>query len=158
MSGSPESRNKSQYQLARIRYARHTNEPPAQSSDEYRSTLSVGLQKSQEDFDKTMATLSGGALGVSFAFLKDIIGQRPVNLVGLLVGAWACWAVSAAIVLISYFTSHKAFRQAITQLDDGQEPGGWVNTVTVVLNWASALLFPVGVFSMIAFIWLNLGV
>ncbi|WP_134984071.1 hypothetical protein [Xanthomonas axonopodis] len=46
---------------------------------EYRQWLVVAEQKAQEDYDKTVLTLSGGALGISFAFVKDIVGQNPIQ-------------------------------------------------------------------------------
>ena len=46
---------------------------------EYRAHLVSAAQKAQEDFDKTLLALSGGALGVSFAFVKDIVGDGSVH-------------------------------------------------------------------------------
>lgn len=45
--------------------------------DEWREHLVSAEQKSQEDLDKALLSLSGGALGVSLIFLKDVIGQGP---------------------------------------------------------------------------------
>jgi hypothetical protein len=38
---------------------------------EYRAQLVAVQRKSEEAFDKTVVTLSGGALGVSFAFVTN---------------------------------------------------------------------------------------
>ena len=45
---------------------------------EFRSFIRAADQKAQEDFDKTVLVLSGGALGISMTFLKDIAGDDPL--------------------------------------------------------------------------------
>lgn len=35
-------------------------------------------QQAQTDYEKTVLSLSGGALGISFAFVKDIVGSKPL--------------------------------------------------------------------------------
>ena len=89
---------------------------------EYRVYLLDSEQKAQEEFDKTVLTLSGGALGISFAFIKDIVGPHPVVNVGYLFVAWILWGLSVTAVLASYFTSHLALRHAIKQVDRGEIP------------------------------------
>jgi hypothetical protein len=39
---------------------------------EYRDHLVLSKKEAQRDFDKTVFALSGGAIGVSFAFITDI--------------------------------------------------------------------------------------
>jgi hypothetical protein len=134
---------------------------------EYRSHLITSEQKAQEDFDKTVVSLSGGALGVSFAFLKDIIGDHPITNKGLLFSSWICWGLSITLVLFSYFTSHLALRKSIRQFDDAvknatiekiytQRPGGKFSLITAILNALGGLLFFVGVLLIATFVWHNL--
>lgn len=122
---------------------------------EYRKILVAAEQKSQEDFDKTVLALSGGALGISFTFLKDVIGSSPITRPELLFGAWVAWAVSTFAVLASYYLSHLALRRAISQVDKGkiykQRPGGVLSLCTAGLNAAGAILFLVGVLSLTVF-------
>jgi len=47
-----------------------------ESLQEYRTHLVAAEQKAQEDYDKTVISLSGGALGISFAFIVDCISKR----------------------------------------------------------------------------------
>lgn len=128
---------------------------------QYRSYLAAAEQKAQEDFDKTVLSLSGGALGISFAFVKDIIGPGPITLVGYLASAWACWGVSMMLVLVSYFTSHLALRRAIKQVDTKEihtnRPGEYFALVTASCNALGAIVFFAGVAQMILFVWHNLG-
>ena len=126
-----------------------------ESLSEYRKQLIEASQKSQEDFDKTVLLLSTGALGISFAFVKDILGSQPITSANLLIAAWAAWALSAFAVLSSYFLSHKALRKAISQVDEktirAEIPGGCFAHATEVLNILGALLFLIGLCCMIVF-------
>lgn len=116
---------------------------------EYRNWLVAAEQKAQEDFDKTVLTLSGGALGISFVFLKDVIGPNEVQHSGFLLSAWIVWAFSTFSVLASYYLSHLALRRAISQVDKGaiynQTPGGVFACLTAALNAVGAILFLLGV-------------
>ncbi len=128
---------------------------------EYRKSLVAAEQKSQEDFDKTVLSLSGGALGISFAFLKDIAGPQPIAQSGFLLAAWFAWAFSTFSVLTSYYLSHLALRHAIGQVDDGtifkQAPGGVLARLTAILNATGAILFLVGVCCITVFAVANLS-
>ena len=128
---------------------------------EYRKWLVAAEQKSQEDFDKTVLSLSGGALGISFVFLKDVIGPHPIALSNVLLGAWFSWAFSTFAVLASYYLSHLALRRAISQVDNGtiheQPPGGAFATWTATLNAIGAVLFLAGVCCITVFAGANLS-
>lgn len=129
--------------------------------DEYRKWLVSAEQKSQEAFDKTVLSLSGGALAISFTFIKDIIGPESIVLTSLLIAAWLAWAFSTFAVLCSYYLSHLALRQAITQVDNGtiykQPPGGKFACLTAMLNAAGAVLFLVGICCITIFAAANLS-
>ena len=128
---------------------------------DYRKWLVAAEQKSQEDFDKTILSLSGGALGISFVFLKDVIGPLPILQSGFLLAAWLAWAFSTFSVLTSYYLSHLALRRAISQVDDGtiymQPPGGVFARWTAILNATGAVLFLVGVCCITVFAGSNLS-
>ena len=128
---------------------------------EYRKWLVAAEQKSQEDFDKTVLSLSGGALGISFVFLKDVIGPQPIVLSCFLLAAWLAWAFSTFAVLTSYYLSHLALRRAISQVDDGtiykKPPGGAYAYLTAILNATGAVLFLVGVCCITVFAGANLS-
>lgn len=127
----------------------------------YRQFLVVAEQKSQEDFDKTVLSLSGGALGISFVFLKDVIGSSPVASPGYLLSAWICWALSSLAVLGSFYLSHLALRGAIRQVDAGtiyrQRAGGSLSLALAWLNAAGAIFFFVGVCLITTFAAFNLS-
>jgi hypothetical protein len=118
----------------------------------YRDLLQKLEQDSQSSYDKTVLTLSGGALGVSFAFVKDIIGDSPVKFSVALTIAWIMWVFSVACVLFSFLFSQQALKRAVDQIDDGKTPDNFFNKVTACLNIASGILFLFGVISIIVFV------
>ena len=128
---------------------------------DYRSWLVAAEQKSQEDFDKTILSLSGGALGISFVFLKDVVGPHPILQTGFLLAAWLAWGFSTFSVLTSYYLSHLALRRAISQVDDRtiykNPPGGTYAWWTAILNAAGAVLFLAGVCCITVFVAFNLS-
>jgi hypothetical protein len=136
-----------------------TNSEPNLS--DYRKLLVSAEQASQEQFDKTVLSLSGGALGISFVFLKDVIGSSPVLKPSLLIASWIAWALSSFAVLASFYLSHLALRRAIKQVDDGtiynHRAGGPFSIITAILNASGAILFFVGVCSITAFSSANLS-
>ena len=127
---------------------------------EHRKLLVSADQKSQEDFDKTVLTLSGGALGISFAFLKDIIGTEPIHYAALLITSWSAWGLSMLCVLTSYFCSHMAIRRMIRQIDEDtfhiEKKGGAWRDATASLNVVGAVFFIAGVLSITVFAAKNL--
>jgi hypothetical protein len=128
---------------------------------EYRDLLVSAEKDSQEQFDKTVLSLSGGALGISFVFLKDVVGSSPVLKPSLLMVSWFAWGLSTIVVLASFYLSHLALRRAIVQVDSGamgkQRAGGWFSIATAILNASRAILFFVGVCFITAFASANLS-
>jgi len=122
----------------------------------YRELLERLKQNSQESYDKTVLSLSAGALGVSFAFVKDIVGSWPAKTHGWLFAAWVFWGLSVTSVLFSFLCSQKALRKAIKQVDVGEmynkNLGGYLNKATILLNYTAGLCFFLGVITMIVFV------
>ncbi len=110
----------------------------------HRDHLVAARQKAQDDYDKTVLKLSGGALGIAFAFAGRY--QVPYS---ILVTSLLLWTASVTAVLVSYFLSHYANDKAIDQVDRGEahtkRPGGRFSIATLVCNIAAGLLFVAGV-------------
>lgn len=127
---------------------------------EYRYTLLDLEQKSIESFDKTVLYLSGGALGLSMAFLQNIIVSAAAVQVGYLIVAWVCWAFSLVFTLLSFWLSAAAMRKAIKQTDDNllgmERPGGWWDRATRATTLLGGISFILGVGAMIFFVKNNL--
>ena len=103
----------------------------------------------------------------SGSFVNSFIDESPVA-VGLLMLAWACWAVALVGVLGSHRYSTLAADNAIEQLDrrvwapgatdlKAREVGGWRNRVVRWLNAIGWVLFACGVILLGVFIYCNLS-
>src|SRR5271157_1044286 len=131
-------------------------DPPAgaDTKDELRTLLSTMERDSQNSYDKAILTLSGGALGVTISFVKNVIGRTPKD-TGFMFASWICWGLSLACVLFSFYTSNLALRRAVIQLDnetiEDEQPGGAFDTFTAVLNAASGCFFLAGAFLFVYF-------
>ncbi len=135
--------------------------PFQQQVTAYRQLLQTMEQQQQSEYDKAVMLLSGGALGISMTFLKEIVGMENLVDSGLILGAWLCWAVSSASVAFSFSTSASALRNAISQTDakilylNTTEMGGRMEKVTRILNPCAGFLFVIGVALMMRFAWTN---
>jgi hypothetical protein len=126
----------------------------------YRQHLVLAEQKAQDDYDKTVLSLSGGALGVSFAFVDKFIKGAIVR-PDLLVAGWTSWAISLALVLVSFYVSRIALHKAIDQTDRAEirsaRPGGFASLVLHGCNSGSGISFLAGLVLVLRFVWLNAG-
>jgi hypothetical protein len=130
---------------------------PTADMQEYRRSLVALQQDAQVDYDKAILTLSGGALGISFAFFRDITAKLTTTHAGFLLGAWICWALSLTAALAGFYTSVGAFQKIIQQIDKGREPDvNKANAPTKLLNKVAGALFVPGVFCAILFLYQNL--
>ena len=59
--------------------------------EKYRSMVVAAMQKSQDDYDKAVMSLSGGALGLTFAFFQK--ASEPRQYLPLLEAAWILWTL-----------------------------------------------------------------
>lgn len=124
----------------------------------YREHLYRLEQKAQESFDKSVLSLSGGALGVSFAFTQHFLGTPPYRLQLLLVLAWLAWAASILAILASFFFSNIALRRALSgDCSATTEKSNRCDSVTAVLNIIGGVFFPTGVVFLAIFVLKNLG-
>jgi hypothetical protein len=134
---------------------------PAENDDlrDYRKILVAAEQKSQEDYDKTVITLSGGALGVSFAFVDKFLTPGKISAPNLLFCAWFFWITSLTAVLVSYYFSHLALRHAIVEVDKGEPEKihSKFNSMTKFCNAIGGIAFIVGLIMMAIFVVKNFG-
>ena len=92
----------------------------------YRNVLIALETKSQTEYDRLVVALSGGALGISFAFVERFVGDDPPLALWTLMAAWVAWVCSLALMLGSHFFSTKALRKALTQVDEKKTDTEWV--------------------------------
>ena len=115
---------------------------------QYRTSLLDAEQRSQSEYDKLVATLSGGALGVSFAFVDRFVNGDVVVNRYYLEAAWLCWVVSLIAILLSHFLlTSPALRSAIRRLDQGTDAAslaGRQDKAVAGLNVTSGIAFVLG--------------
>lgn len=127
---------------------------------EYREQLLALEQKSTESFDKTVLTLSAGALGLSITFLNNIVElSNAVQTIWLNI-AWGFWAASLIFTLSSFWLSAQAMRKAVTQVHENrlsyEHQGGSWDKATAVLTPLGGLAFIFGAVAMMVFIYFNM--
>ena len=115
------------------------------SNEADRERLIDYLAKANDAFDSTLLKLSGGALGLSFAFVRQFVGDADARADWTLASAWILWIVSLALGLGSHYFSGLAMEEATKQQDRGETPdGGCYNQVTRCLNAAGGVTFVLG--------------
>jgi hypothetical protein len=118
-------------------------EAPASEMSAYRDLLVAADQKASKAYDKAVMTLSGGALGLSVTFLKDIVGQSTRVSIQRLEWSWMCLSLSLLSMLASMLFSQWALRSAIRQVDKktvgNERVGGGFSILTAALNIVSGL-------------------
>ncbi len=138
------------------------------NEDSYRDHLVEAGHTASRDYDRAIMALSGGALGVSLAFVRDLV-PHPREVLWLML-AWGLFATSLLAILVSFLTSQAAIRVALDQYDRGKadrgeddkseaehgEAGGVPGVMTIVLNALAAGAFVVGVICVLVFGWFNL--
>lgn len=126
---------------------------------EERKSLIEAEREAAQSLDKTLVTLSAGALGLSITFIRQI-APEPEHLWVLYVG-WGGFSLSLLAVLSSFLFSQFALRRARQNLDlisEGEGGGGnpWAGA-TNVLNFVSILTFVAGILFLAAFAITNVG-
>ena|SRR6266498_2762541 len=132
----------------------------ADQISDYRRGLQTLEQQMQSEYDKAILALSGGALGVSMAFLKDVVIKQGVHGGCFLLLAWICWGLSVTCTLFSYYTSAQALRKAVQQTDEKTIYLTWANGrfnhFTKWLSRIAGLLFMLGIVFIVFFVAHNL--
>jgi hypothetical protein len=117
------------------------------------------------NFDKAMTTLSAGALGLSFAFIKDI-APNPQN-TNMLSVAYIGFGIALLSILVTFLTGQEAYRCQRDILDALHSRGNekksnaeniknrW-SGVTQTLNLVSIISFFIGTVSLGNFILTNI--
>lgn len=128
---------------------------------EERKLLVSAERESAQQFDKSILTLSAGALALSITFIDKLVPHPKESSIFFLVGAWGLFCLSLLITLVSFLTSQAACRAQRDILDDdisGEEiikvnkPALWTNR----LNYFSIGSFVLGITTLVIFCASNL--
>lgn len=114
-------------------------------------------------YDKTLITLSGGALGLTITFAKNSLASGAAVATSFLLFAWASWAISLACLLVAYFFGQWTYRICIDELRRGTPVNDLetplfkrLTRLVYVLNAVAGLCFIGGVVAVIWFAYVNL--
>src|SRR5258708_2704776 len=75
-----------------------------------------------QSFDQTILTLAGGALGLSFTFIRQIIPHAESGTIPFLATSWILLVLALLAILISMLTSQVGMLQPIGMLDEIHSP------------------------------------
>lgn len=85
--------------------------------DEYRRKVWEDTKSGTENFDKYMLTFSSGALGLSLAFIKDVVPAAKIIWIAALVISWVMFVLCILTTLISFRISIRALEKTVPFLD-----------------------------------------
>ena len=133
----------------------------------YRTELIGAEQKAQEEYDKTVFALSGGAFGISFAFADSFFDRRTYSarLAPLGVDSLGHQHHIRTLLLLLQQQGAAQDGGATTRavsnndLDSiyGETPGGRYTGITSFLNIVGGLLFLLGAILLVVFVYHNLA-
>lgn len=128
--------------------------------ENYRHLLEQRYSEVSGAYDKAIMTLSGGGLGVSIAFIKDISPNPAQCTTVYIVLGWIAFAASIAAILLALLFSQYAIRGTIKQIDEDtihqQYPGGGLARISRIFNILSGVFFVLGVVLIIIFVAMNM--
>jgi len=130
---------------------------------EHRERVWEDRQASADAFDKALLTFSSGALGLSLAFVKDIVPLAHAVHLKFLYASWACYLLCIVITIISFRLSIKAMDKQLVFLEEYYLKGkeAFLNPKNV---WSDAVnlcailgagLFISGLFATVVFVYSN---
>ena len=125
-------------------------------SDSYLDRLNEDRASAQDGLDASLLKLSGGGLGLSFAFVRQFAGENPQR-PWMLTGAWLLWVACLVSVTWSHYLStrvmEEAFRRRLAKLP---AEGGILNRVVRGMNVVNTILFSLGAVLVTLFMITNL--
>ena len=118
-----------------------------------RDELQDDMRSMSDEFDKSILTLSSGGLGLSLAFVKDIVPLKQASFIWLLNASWFMFVGAIVATLTSYLMSLEAAKRALKDaekyyLEDRREylkQRSWQDHALTWLRVASASCFVLAV-------------
>jgi hypothetical protein len=139
--------------------------PQAEEFSKHREQAWRDRQSSSDEFDKNLLTFSSGALGLSLAFIKDIVPLKNASNMWLLYCSWFALVLCIMATIFSYPLSMKALDKHLIHLEDYYIRGKlrslnpqnrWSDSVTAA-RITGGLFFLAGVIATVIFVFLNIN-
>jgi len=129
--------------------------------EEHLKNLQKAADYSYAAFDKNLLYITSGALGLSVAFIDNIIDVSYAQYKYMLITAWVLFTLSILISLILHLFNSSQLDKAIEnyyyQNDlNEQKRIAWHDIVINVFNWISTIITILGIIILIIFISINL--
>ncbi len=104
---------------------------------EERAKLVNSRNRSIEQFDKGILTISTGALVLSITFVNNLVPEPIGGTIKFLIFSWFSFGTCVLITLTSFLTSHQAFSIAIDNLFSENQKKNNYSIATNILNMFS---------------------
>lgn len=127
--------------------------------NEHRKQAWNDIQSSTDSFDQALLALSSGALGISLAFIKDIVPLKEAVWLGLLFTSWISFAACILVTVFSFQLSIKAQKEHLEYLPkyyvEGKEEyltrRSCYSKILTFFTWLAATSFLVGLVCTVVF-------
>lgn len=87
--------------------------------EDYREHLIKVMEGNSDRFEKQLSYISAGALGVSMAFIKDIVGSLNLtNHTGLLIAGWIAMGITLIANLLSQVYANYCHAETIGEIEE----------------------------------------
>lgn len=124
---------------------------------EYWQQLNKAYIESSSQFDKQVLFLASGALGISFAFIKDIVKLDVATHKWILIFSWSLFGAVILLSIISHYTSLKAINKKIHYLNAEEDKlSKKLNSYTKWFNILMIVFIALGLILLTLFIAINI--
>jgi len=119
---------------------------------EHQKQTWTDCQSASDEFDKSVLTYSSAGLGVSLAFIKDIVPLAQAVVLPLLYGSWIAFGVAILVTIGSYWLSIHAQRTHLEHLRKyylDRQPE-YLNAKNPAASWVGAFRWISGICFLLA--------
>ena len=128
-----------------------------EENKEYLDLLNKFYLESSSQFDKQLLFVASGALGLSLAFIKDIVVLSKATNKALLLLSWISFGLVILINVISHYTSLKAINYKIENINKRNDKlSKKFNSVTKYFNVMMIVFLALGLALLNIFIGINM--
>jgi hypothetical protein len=129
----------------------------AEEKDPYLEQLNKIYIESSSQFDKQILCIASGALGISLAFIKDIVKLDIATDKNLLLLSWISFGAVILICILSHYTSLKAINCRIENLYQKKDKTSKrFDFFTKLFNVLMILFLATGIILLFGFIGINI--
>jgi short subunit fatty acids transporter len=129
--------------------------------EEYRKSLLLEKSKSDDDFEKYITLISSGGLGITIAYMNQIVPLKEAIVVWVLLLGWVLLTVTLFLNLYSHYKASKDKEDTIKDIDEDEDYDCLLknidkrNKVINRLNFSSIICLGLGLLSIILFTIIN---